>query len=83
MRPQVINVPVKTTGRLQVMCQPGTKTAGTVGTAHVHVESGLELQAAKLADPDGRRHTRYKHEGVGSRCGLHHVSDGITFDLWM
>jgi hypothetical protein len=54
VRPQVINVAVRTIGRLQVMCKTCSETAGTVGAADVHVETGLELQAAELADPDGR-----------------------------
>src|ERR1017187_5229164 len=56
--PQVINMPVGTVGRLQVMCQPGVKTTGTVGAADVDVIVRLELEVAKLANGDRRSDAR-------------------------
>jgi hypothetical protein len=75
VRPHVVNVPVRPTGRFQVMCQACPETTGTVGAAHAHVESGLKLQAAELADTDGRSFGRFEDEGVGSRLGLYHALD--------
>lgn len=54
VRPQVINVPVGTVGRLKMVGEPGTETSGAVGAANVNVESGLKSQPAELADLDGR-----------------------------
>jgi hypothetical protein len=53
MRPQVVNVPVGTVGRLKMVGEPGTEATGTVGAADVDVKSGLKLQVAKLANGDG------------------------------
>jgi len=53
-RPEAINVPVRMSGRLKVMCQACSETAGAVGAADVHVESGLKLEAAELTNADGR-----------------------------
>ncbi len=54
VRPQVVNVPVGVAARLQMMRKPGAEAPGAVGAADVDVESGLKLQAAKLADSGGR-----------------------------
>ena len=51
--PEVVNVPVRASGQIQVMRQTGLDTAGTVGAADVDIESRLEPQAAKLVDLDG------------------------------
>jgi hypothetical protein len=83
VRPQVVNVPMGAAGWLQMVPEPGTETSRAMGAADVHVESGLKLQAAKLADTDGRSFGGCENEGVGSGLRLHHVSDGITFVLWM
>ena len=72
MRPQVINVPVGASGRLQVMRQSCSETTGAVGAADVDVESGLKLQGAKLADTDGRSLGRCENEGI--LC---------SFDTWL
>jgi hypothetical protein len=54
VRPEVVNVPVGATRWLQMMCQTCAEATGTMGAPDVDVESRLKLQAAKLADLDGR-----------------------------
>jgi hypothetical protein len=60
------------------MREPGTEATGTVGAADVHVESGLKMQAAKLADADERSAARCENEGVGSRLGHNHGFEAET-----
>jgi hypothetical protein len=57
--------------------------ARAVGATDIDVEPWLKLQFAKPPDADGRSRARCKHEGIGSWLGLHHVSDGISFVLWI
>lgn len=56
---------------MKVMGEPCPETAGTVGAADIDVESGLKLQAAEPADPDGGSFGGCENEGVGSGLGRH------------
>ena len=75
LRPQVVNVPMKPTGWLQVMCETCSKPTGAVGAPDVHVETRLKLESIEPPDPDTRSFSRCKNEGVSSRMGLHHAPD--------
>lgn len=50
------------------MMQSGTNAAGTKGAADVNVESRLELQTAKLPNPDRSSSYRRQHQCI--RSGL-------------
>ena len=52
---KVINVPVRTVRRLQVVREAGAETAGTVVAVDVNVETGLKLESTKPPDPDEPR----------------------------
>lgn len=66
MRPQVIDVPVRPLRRPLVMRQSRPQTAGTEGTADVHVPAAPERQIAQLPDTQAAGVSRSEDEGIGT-----------------
>jgi hypothetical protein len=75
VRLQVINVPVRTVRRLQMVRESGAETTGTVGAPDVHVDTGLKPESTEPPDPDERNLCRREDEGIGSWLRLDHSLD--------
>ncbi len=69
--PQVVNVPVRAVGRLQVVREPGADASATECAANVHVETGLEPQRAQSSDMDKAFRSRGKYQGIRSRLAFY------------
>jgi hypothetical protein len=50
VRPEIVDMPMRPSGRFQVMPHSGFESTGTVGAADVDTESGLEVERSELAD---------------------------------
>ena len=72
---QIINMPIWPGARSQMVSESGAEPPRAVGATDIHVESRLELQAAKLANADRRNLGRCKNEGIGSGLSLYHWLD--------
>jgi hypothetical protein len=76
--PEIVNVPVGAAGHFQVVGEPAADASASEGTADLDVESGLEQQHAKSADPHRTSRSRQQHQSV--RPGLGSMDEQVASD---
>ena len=74
--PQVVHVPVGAPGKAQVMAHSPAQSAGTEGSANVHIGSRVDGEQTEPADLDDTATRGAKDQRICSRLGANRRKKG-------